>query len=68
MMPFIQMEAGIVSAEQKEKLMVGFTKIASEILGIDAAHFYVLIKENDADNWGVGGEILTKLMQKNVKV
>lgn len=67
MMPFIQIEAGKMNTEQKEKLMAGFTKVASETLGIDAAHFYVLVKENDADNWGVGGEMLTKFLQRNVK-
>lgn len=67
MMPFIQIEAGKMNMEQKEKLMAGFTKVASETLGIDATHFYVLVKENDADNWGVGGEMLTKLLQRNAK-
>ena len=66
-MPFIKIEAAKPSLEQKEKLIAGVTKVASEVLGIDAAHFYVLIKENDTDNWGVGGETLTKFLQKNSK-
>ncbi len=66
-MPFIQMEAGTVSAKQKEKLIAEFTKLASETLGIDAAHFYVLIKENSPDNWGVGGKMLSKTLEKNVE-
>ena len=66
-MPFIKIEAAKTTPEQKEKLIAGFTKVASETLGIDAAHFYVLIKENDTDNWGVGGETLTKFLQKNSK-
>lgn len=66
-MPFIQIAAARMSAEQKEKLIAGLTKIASETLGVDAAYFYVLIKENDTDNWGVGGEMLTKFLQRNAK-
>lgn len=64
-MPIIKLEAGKVTNEQKEKLMAGFTKVASETLGIDAKHFYVLIKENELDNWGVGGEMLSKLFKNN---
>ena len=66
-MPFIQSDAVKPNTEQKEKLIAGLTKVASEALGIDAAHFYVLVKENDTDNWGVGGETLTKFLQKNSK-
>ncbi len=66
-MPVIQIEAGKMSSEQKEKLIAGFTTVASTTLGIDAAHFYVLIKENDPENWGVGGEMLTKFLQKRAK-
>ena len=66
-MPFIQIDAVNPTLEQKEKLIAGFTKVASETLGIDAAHFYVLVKENSTDNWGVGGETLTKFFQKNAK-
>ena len=41
--------------------------VASEILGVDAAYFYVLIKENETDNWGIGGETLTKFLQSKSK-
>lgn len=67
-MPIIQIEAGKVSVEQKEKLIASVTKVASETLGVDAAFFYVLIKENATDNWGVGGETLTRFLQKRGKV
>ena len=62
-MPFIQMEAGTVSQEQKQKLVAEFTQTASRILGVDAAAFYVLIKENSTDNWGVGGMVLTERLR-----
>jgi 4-oxalocrotonate tautomerase len=61
-MPFIKLEAGKMDNDQKEKLMSGFTKLASETLGIPEQAFTVLIKENELDNWGVGGKMLSKLL------
>jgi 4-oxalocrotonate tautomerase len=61
-MPFIKIEAGKMSKEQKAKLQAGFTKVASETLGIEEEHFTVLIKENDLDNWGVGGKCLSDML------
>ncbi|MBC9786670.1 tautomerase family protein [Heliobacterium chlorum] len=61
-MPFIQLEAGKISTEQKEKLIVGLTKVASETLGIAEDKFIVLLKENELDNWGTGGKMLSKVL------
>ena len=66
-MPFIKIEAAQVSKDQKEKLVESLTKAASEVLGIDGAFFYVLVKENDTDNWGVGGKTLTSFLQQQAK-
>lgn len=63
-MPFITLEAGRMDKETKEKLISGFTKVASETLGISEEAFIVLIKENDMDNWGVGGKVLTKVLEE----
>ena len=63
-MPFITLEAGRMDKETKEKLISGFTKVASETLGIAEEAFLVLIKENDMDNWGVGGKVLTKVLEE----
>jgi len=63
-MPIIKIETIKTSEETKEKLIAELTKTASEILGFKPATFYVLIKENETDNWGVGGETLTKFLQK----
>ena len=54
-MPYIQLELGHVTHDQKEKLIAEVTRVSSEILNIDKNSFYVLIKENDAENWGIGG-------------
>ena len=61
-MPLISIDAAHPTKEQKEKLIAELTKTASNILGVDEKFFYVLVKENDLDNWGVGGKTLTQLM------
>lgn len=61
-MPFIQLEAGRIDKEKKEKLISELTKVASETLGIPEQAFLVLIKENDMDNWGQGGRVLSKVL------
>lgn len=66
-MPLISIDAVHPTKEQKEKLIAGLTKTASDILGVDEKFFYVLVKENDLDNWGVGGKPLEKFLAENKK-
>ncbi len=66
-MPVITLEAGKLEKDQKESLIAGFTKIASEILGIPAQAFVVLLKENEYDNVGSGGKMLSKAMAEGHK-
>lgn len=61
-MPFIKFEGGKIDKEKKEKLISEFTRVASETLGIPEDAFIVLIKENEMDNWGIGGKVLTKVL------
>lgn len=61
-MPIISIEAVHPTPEQKDKLIAELTKTASGILGVDEKFFYVLVKENDLENWGVGGKNLAKFM------
>lgn len=61
-MPFIEMKTAKATTEQKEKLVEGFTRVASEALGMPASAFYVLIQENEPENWGIGGKTLPKFM------
>ena len=61
-MPFIEMKPAKATTEQKEKLVEGFTSVASEALGMPASAFYVLIQENEPENWGVEGKLLPKFM------
>lgn len=66
-MPFITLEGGKIDREKKEKLISGLTKVASETLGIAEDAFIVLIKENELDNWGIGGKVLTKVLEERAK-
>ena len=61
-MPVITIEAGKMSKEQKKGLIEGFTKVASETLNIAAQAFSVILKENDADNVGSGGKMLSQIL------
>ena len=66
-MPLISIEAARPTKEQKEQLIAELTKSASKILGVDEKFFYVLVKENDLDNWGVGGKTLTQFLAEQKK-
>jgi len=66
-MPIIKLEAAKVTKEQKEKLIADLTRVASKGLGLPEEAFYVLIKENELDNWGIGGKTLTKFMAEKQK-
>ena len=66
-MPLISIEAVHPTKEQKEKLISELTKTASSILGVDEKFFYVLVKENDLDNWGVGGKSLAQFLAEQKK-
>lgn len=59
-MPVITLEAGILNKEQKSKLVKEFTSRASEIMNVPEQAFTVLIKENDMDNIGFGGKLLSE--------
>lgn len=62
-MPFIPVETASATKEQKQALIAELTDAASRIMGIDAEAFYVLIKENSTDNWGLGGRVLTDVLK-----
>ena len=56
------MKAGKATTQNMEIVLEGFTRVASETLGMPASAFYVLIEENEPENWGVGGKLLPKFM------
>lgn len=58
-MPVITVEASKFTLEQKRELAKVLTKAASSIMNIPEPAYTVLIKDNDRDNIGVGGVLLS---------
>ena len=58
-MPVITVEAGPLTKEQKAELAKTLTESASRIMGIPEHAFITLLKENNHDNVGVGGVLLS---------
>jgi 4-oxalocrotonate tautomerase len=46
--------------EQKEALIKGVTKLLGDVLDKNPATTMVVIDEVETDNWGIGGESVTK--------
>lgn len=59
-MPVITVEAGKLSREQKLKLVHELTEKASEIMNVPTSAYTILLKENELDNIGFGGKLLTE--------
>ena len=63
-MPYVNIrvtrENGTQTAEQKAELIKGATELLVRVLGKNPATTVVVIDEVDTDNWGVGGETVTR--------
>ena len=59
-MPVITLETAFLNTEQKKMLVSELTASAARNTGIPKETFYVFLKENNADNVGVGGELLSE--------
>ncbi|WDY56158.1 tautomerase family protein [Pseudomonas sp. PSKL.D1] len=53
-----------VTAEHKRMLIEGTTRMLEQVLGKPPASTFVVIEEVPTDNWGVGGETVTRLRQR----
>jgi len=60
-MPFVNIKVTKdgVTAEQKQKLIEGATKLLVDVLGKNPQTTVVIIDEVETDNWGIGGESVT---------
>lgn len=65
-MPYIniQVTRDGVTAEQKQALIRGATDLVVRVLDKDPEHTLVVIDEIDTDNWGLGGESVTRRRQR----
>ena len=60
-MPVITMESSKLNKEQKIRLVKEFTESAAKIMNMPAETFIVYLKENELDNIGTSGKLLSEL-------
>ncbi len=65
-MPYVNIKVtqDSVTAEQKAELIKGVTDLLVRILGKNPATTCVVIDEINTDNWGIGGESVSKRRQR----
>ena len=54
-----------VTPDQKAELITGVTDLLADVLGKNPATTVVVIDEVDTDNWGIGGESVTKRRKRD---
>ena len=66
-MPFVNIKITKegVTADQKEQLIQGATQLLVDVLGKNPKTTVVVIDEVDTDNWGIAGESVTKIRQRD---
>ena len=65
-MPYISIESGILTAEQKKQLIERITTTASEITNFPPQFFTITIKELPDENFGIGGKSIDEI-KRNYK-
>lgn len=65
-MPYISIESGKLTAEQKKQLIERLTATPSEITDIPEQFFSVTIKEIPDENFGIGGKSID-VIKRNYK-
>ncbi|SHN56253.1 4-oxalocrotonate tautomerase DmpI [Desulfovibrio litoralis] len=63
-MPYITIESGSLTKEQKSKLIEEITQVASKITQIPSEFFFVTIKELPDENIGINGKTIDKTKQE----
>jgi len=59
--PYITVESGFLSDEQKETLIKRLTEVSSEIMHVPQEFFVTTIKELPDKNFGIGGKTIDKV-------
>lgn len=57
-MPYITVEGGSLTTEQKEELITRLTAVSSEIMHVPQEFFMITIKELSDKNIGIGGKCI----------
>lgn len=66
-MPYITVEGGILSDEQKEQLIKRLTEVSSEIMKVPPEFFITTIKELSDKNIGIGGRTIDVVKNEYIK-
>lgn len=66
-MPYITVESGTLSDEQKELLIKRLTEVSSEIMKVPQEFFVTTIKEISDKNFGIGGKTIDKVKEEYIK-
>ena len=66
-MPYITVESGVLSDEQKELLIKRLTETASEIMQVPQEFFVTTIKEVPDKNFGIGGKTIDKVKEEYMR-
>lgn len=53
-----------VTIDQKKAIAKGCTEVMVDVLNKNPATTFVVIDEVSTDNWGIGGEIVTKIREQ----
>ena len=64
-MPYISVESGALTSEQKKELIERLTATASEITNIPAKFFTVATKELPDENFGIGGKSIDEIKRNH---
>lgn len=66
-MPYITVESGALSDEQKEELIRRLTEVSSEIMRVPQEFFVTTVKEVPDKNFGIGGKTIDKVKEKYIR-
>ncbi|MDE7361412.1 MAG: tautomerase family protein [Oscillospiraceae bacterium] len=66
-MPYITIESGFLSDQQKEELIKRLTEVSSEIMKVPQEFFVTTIKEVPDINFGIGGKTIDKIKEEYMK-
>ena len=66
-MPYITVESGALSDEQKELLIKRLTEVSSEIMKVPQEFFVTKIKEVSDKNFGIGGKTIDIVKEEYIK-
>lgn len=66
-MPYITVEGGVLSDEQKEQLIKRLTEVSSEIMKVPPEFFMTTIKELPEKNIGIGGKTIDIVKNEYMK-